>query len=100
MVTGLSEHHVSVNFVDRGHSMTVEKKHLRSITPQLLALPFQAIRCSLAGNVVMLRITVDANKNRKGDCLFSKEINSNWLLTVCVFVIGCRCGAPGVRVEP
>lgn len=67
MVTGLSEHQVSVKFVDRGHGMTLEKNHLRSITPQLLTLPFQAIRCSLAGNVVMLRITVDANKNRKGD---------------------------------
>ncbi|KAE8284044.1 Tudor domain-containing protein 1 [Larimichthys crocea] len=49
MVTMLSEDKVSVKFVDYGHSTMVEKKHLRSITPQLLTLPFQAIRCRLAG---------------------------------------------------
>lgn len=51
MVNGLSEDKVSVNFVDYGYSMKLEKNHLRSITPRLLTLPFQAIRCSLAGNV-------------------------------------------------
>ncbi|XP_070708417.1 tudor domain-containing protein 1 [Pempheris klunzingeri] len=49
MVKGLSEDKASVNFVDYGHSMVVEKNHLRSITPQLLTLPFQAIRCWLSG---------------------------------------------------
>ncbi|XP_063748517.1 tudor domain-containing protein 1 isoform X2 [Eleginops maclovinus] len=40
---------VSVHFVDHGHSMKVEKKRVRSIKPQLLTLPFQAIRCWLTG---------------------------------------------------
>ncbi|XP_042253348.1 tudor domain-containing protein 1 isoform X1 [Thunnus maccoyii] len=44
-----SEDDVVVNFVDYGYSMKVEKSHLRSITPQLLTLPFQAIRCWLTG---------------------------------------------------
>ncbi|XP_010790420.1 tudor domain-containing protein 1 [Notothenia coriiceps] len=40
---------VSVNFVDYGYTMKVEKNHIRSITPGLLTLPFQAIRCWLTG---------------------------------------------------
>lgn len=51
MVNGLTEDSVSVNFVDYGYSMKVEKNHLRTITPRLLTLPFQAIRCWLAGIV-------------------------------------------------
>ncbi len=51
MVNRLSEDKVSVNFVDYGYSMKVEKNHIRSITPQLLTLPFQAIRCWLSGSV-------------------------------------------------
>uniref|UniRef100_A0A8C4HZP5 Tudor domain-containing protein 1 n=1 Tax=Dicentrarchus labrax TaxID=13489 RepID=A0A8C4HZP5_DICLA len=49
MVNELSEDKVSVNFVDYGYSMKVEESHLRPITPQLLTLPFQAVRCRLAG---------------------------------------------------
>lgn len=49
MVKGMSEDLVSVQFVDYGHTMKVEKSRLRSITPQLLTLPFQAVRCWLAG---------------------------------------------------
>uniref|UniRef100_A0A669E863 Tudor domain-containing protein 1 n=1 Tax=Oreochromis niloticus TaxID=8128 RepID=A0A669E863_ORENI len=49
MVTGLSDDKVAVNFVDYGYSLTVEKGHLRSITAQLLTLPFQAVRCWLTG---------------------------------------------------
>ncbi|KAM3591615.1 uncharacterized protein V6R79_004845 [Siganus canaliculatus] len=49
LVKELSEDKVSVFFVDFGHKMDVEKAHVRAITPQLLALPFQAVRCSLAG---------------------------------------------------
>ncbi|KAI3365245.1 hypothetical protein L3Q82_010339, partial [Scortum barcoo] len=49
MVNGMSDDKVSVNFVDYGYSMTVEKRHIRSITPRLLTLPFQAIRCWLTG---------------------------------------------------
>ncbi|XP_030611149.1 tudor domain-containing protein 1 [Archocentrus centrarchus] len=49
MVKGLSDDQVAVNFVDYGYSLTVEKGHLRSITPQLLTLPFQAVCCWLAG---------------------------------------------------
>ncbi|XP_059180349.1 tudor domain-containing protein 1 [Centropristis striata] len=48
MVNELSEE-VSVNFVDYGYSMKVDKNHLRSITPQLLTLPYQAVRCWLTG---------------------------------------------------
>lgn len=51
MVNELSEDKVSVNFVDYGNSMKLDKNCLRPITPQLLTLPFQAIHCSLAGNV-------------------------------------------------
>ncbi|KAK5881266.1 hypothetical protein CesoFtcFv8_022086 [Champsocephalus esox] len=40
---------VSVNFVDYGYTMKVEKNHIRSITPGLLTLPFQAISCWLTG---------------------------------------------------
>ncbi|AWP17728.1 putative tudor domain-containing protein 1 isoform 2 [Scophthalmus maximus] len=49
MVKELSENHVSVNIVDYGYSMNIERSHLRSITPRLLTLPFQAIRCWLSG---------------------------------------------------
>ncbi|KAM7370781.1 hypothetical protein PAMP_010302 [Pampus punctatissimus] len=49
MVMGQSEDGVVVNFADYGYSMKVNKSHLRSITPQLLTLPFQAIRCWLTG---------------------------------------------------
>uniref|UniRef100_A0A4W6CCJ3 Tudor domain containing 1 n=1 Tax=Lates calcarifer TaxID=8187 RepID=A0A4W6CCJ3_LATCA len=49
MVKERSENQVSVNFVDYGYSMKVEKHHIRSIKPQLLTLPFQAIRCWLSG---------------------------------------------------
>uniref|UniRef100_A0A3P8TKQ9 Tudor domain-containing protein 1 n=1 Tax=Amphiprion percula TaxID=161767 RepID=A0A3P8TKQ9_AMPPE len=49
MVKGLCEDKVAVNFVDYGYSMTVEKGNLRSITPQLLTLPFQAVHCWLTG---------------------------------------------------
>ncbi|XP_028423126.1 tudor domain-containing protein 1 isoform X3 [Perca flavescens] len=48
LVNELSEV-VCVNFVDYGYSMKVEKDHIRSITPRLLTLPFQAIRCWLTG---------------------------------------------------
>ncbi|XP_068610958.1 tudor domain-containing protein 1 [Brachionichthys hirsutus] len=49
MVEAVSEDKAVVSFVDVGHSRQVEKKFLRSITPGLLTLPFQAICCSLAG---------------------------------------------------
>ncbi|XP_028990018.2 tudor domain-containing protein 1 [Betta splendens] len=49
MVKGFCENLVSVSFVDFGYTMNVERSHLRVITPQLLTLPFQAIRCFLAG---------------------------------------------------
>ncbi|XP_073345172.1 tudor domain-containing protein 1 [Pagrus major] len=49
MVNELSEDEASVNFVDYGYCMKVENKNLRPITPRHLTLPFQAVRCSLAG---------------------------------------------------
>lgn len=51
MVKAIEEDWVSVNFVDYGNAMKVERCHLRAITPQLLSLPFQAFRCFLAGSV-------------------------------------------------
>ncbi|KAK9530366.1 hypothetical protein VZT92_011871 [Zoarces viviparus] len=48
MVNDLSED-ASIYFVDYGYSMNVEKNVLRSITNRLLTLPFQTIRCWLAG---------------------------------------------------
>lgn len=58
MVTGLSDDKVAVNFVDYGYSLTVEKGHLRSITAQLLTLPFQAVRCWLTGSVCEVESSV------------------------------------------
>ncbi|KAM6963471.1 tudor domain-containing protein 1 [Tautogolabrus adspersus] len=49
MVNGLSEDKVSVNFVDYGYSMKVEKNQLRSITAKLLNLAFQSVHCWLQG---------------------------------------------------
>lgn len=66
MVNELSEDKVSVNFVDYGYSMNLEKNHLRSITPQLLTLPFQAIRCSLAGSV---KCVCECERKREGEKL-------------------------------
>lgn len=51
MVNEMSEDETSVNFVDYGSCMKVKNKNLRPITPRLLTLPFQAVRCSLAGCV-------------------------------------------------
>ncbi|XP_072229012.1 tudor domain-containing protein 1 [Leuresthes tenuis] len=49
IVNKLSEDKAFVNFVDYGYSMTVEQRQLRSITPKLLILPFQAVCCWLTG---------------------------------------------------
>ncbi|XP_043108998.1 tudor domain-containing protein 1 isoform X2 [Puntigrus tetrazona] len=43
------EDKAKVYFVDYGNSCDVEATHLKAITPNLLKLPFQAIRCWLAG---------------------------------------------------
>uniref|UniRef100_A0A3P8V9W6 Tudor domain containing 1 n=1 Tax=Cynoglossus semilaevis TaxID=244447 RepID=A0A3P8V9W6_CYNSE len=40
---------VSVNLVDYGYTIQVERQHLRYIKPQLLTLPFQSLRCWLSG---------------------------------------------------
>ncbi|XP_047464892.1 tudor domain-containing protein 1 isoform X2 [Mugil cephalus] len=49
VVKGVHEDGVAVNFVDYGYNVKVQQSQLRSITPRLLALPFQAIRCWLKG---------------------------------------------------
>ncbi|KAM8730279.1 tudor domain-containing protein 1 isoform 2-T2 [Acanthopagrus schlegelii] len=49
MINEISEDETSVNYVDYGSCMKVKNKNLRPITPRLLTLPFQAVRCSLAG---------------------------------------------------
>ncbi|KAF7655254.1 hypothetical protein LDENG_00058860 [Lucifuga dentata] len=49
IVKELCEDKAAVYFVDCGYNMQVEKSHLRPITPQLLTLPFQAVRCWLTG---------------------------------------------------
>lgn len=51
MLNDLSETTVSVIFVDYGYRMKLPKENLRPLTPSLLTLPFQAVRCSLAGTV-------------------------------------------------
>lgn len=51
MLNDISETTVSVNFVDYGHKMKLPKENLRPITPSFLTLPFQEVRCSLAGTV-------------------------------------------------
>lgn len=51
MVDILTETTVSVNFVDYGYCMKLPIDNLRPITLSLLTLPFQAVRCSLAGTV-------------------------------------------------
>ncbi|KAF3704392.1 Tudor domain-containing protein 1 [Channa argus] len=49
VVKELSDNVAFVSFVDYGYTMNVKKSHLRSITPQLLTLPFQAVHCWLTG---------------------------------------------------
>ncbi|KAG7227917.1 hypothetical protein INR49_013711, partial [Caranx melampygus] len=49
LVKELCENLVLVNIADYGFTMKVEKHQLRSITPQLLTLPFQTVRCRLSG---------------------------------------------------
>ena len=49
MVLGVFEDKVVVFFVDNGYRSLVEHMYLRTITSQLLTVPFQAIRCRLAG---------------------------------------------------
>ncbi|KAM9716326.1 tudor domain-containing protein 1 [Menidia menidia] len=49
MVNELSEDKATVNFVDYGYSLKVEKGKLRPITPELLTLPFQTVCCWLTG---------------------------------------------------
>lgn len=51
MVDILAETTVFVTFVDYGYSMKLPTENLRPITPSLLTLPFQAVRCSLAGTM-------------------------------------------------
>uniref|UniRef100_A0A672JGL6 Tudor domain containing 1 n=1 Tax=Salarias fasciatus TaxID=181472 RepID=A0A672JGL6_SALFA len=49
MVRKVSEDCVTVYFVDGGQTIDVKMSNVRSITVELLKLPFQAIRCWLAG---------------------------------------------------
>ncbi|KAG5855146.1 hypothetical protein ANANG_G00045880 [Anguilla anguilla] len=50
MVLGLAPNKkASVYFVDYGNTGEVEQTHVQAIPPQFLKLPFQAIRCWLAG---------------------------------------------------
>ncbi|XP_064177328.1 tudor domain-containing protein 1 isoform X4 [Anguilla rostrata] len=50
MVLGLAPNKkASVYFVDYGNTCEVEQTHVQAIPPQFLKLPFQAIRCWLAG---------------------------------------------------
>ncbi|XP_029932954.1 tudor domain-containing protein 1 isoform X3 [Myripristis murdjan] len=49
MVKEVFEEHASVYYVDYGNNSWVLKSDLRAITPRLLKLPFQAVRCWLAG---------------------------------------------------
>ncbi|XP_034050539.1 tudor domain-containing protein 1 [Thalassophryne amazonica] len=49
MVQQLLQDSVSVYFVDYGYSIQVKNSCVRAIEPKLLVLPFQAIRCWLAG---------------------------------------------------
>lgn len=53
MVDILSEATASVSFVDYGYSMKLPTENLRPITPSLLRLPFQAVRCAVAGIVIV-----------------------------------------------
>lgn len=53
MVDILSETTASVNFVDYGYCMKLPTKNLRPITLSLLNLPFQAVRCAIAGTVIV-----------------------------------------------
>ncbi|XP_015245986.1 PREDICTED: tudor domain-containing protein 1 [Cyprinodon variegatus] len=49
MVEEVSGDRVVVNFLDSGFKIPVNKGHLRSITPKLLTIPFQAVCCWLEG---------------------------------------------------
>lgn len=47
-----SEERVCVGYLDFGNSEEVDLVHLRPISPALLTLPTQAMRCGLAGPYV------------------------------------------------
>lgn len=51
MLNDISDTAVSVNCVDYGRKMKLPKGNLQPIIPSFLTLPFQAVRCSLAGTV-------------------------------------------------
>lgn len=82
MVDIVSETTVSVNFVDYGSSMKLPTENLRPITLSLLTLPFQAVRCSLAGTVSV----------KMCSC-------GQYRVVYHVSVFGCRCCTPEIRVE-
>ncbi|XP_053721685.1 tudor domain-containing protein 1 isoform X6 [Synchiropus splendidus] len=47
IVKELTEDKLKVEFMDYGYTLMTEKDHIRSITPQLLTLPFHAVHCFL-----------------------------------------------------
>ncbi|KAM9817533.1 tudor domain-containing protein 1 [Neosynchiropus ocellatus] len=49
IVKELTEDNLKVKFVDYGYTLMIEKDHIRSITQQLLTLPFAAVHCYLTG---------------------------------------------------
>ncbi|XP_053721681.1 tudor domain-containing protein 1 isoform X2 [Synchiropus splendidus] len=49
IVKELTEDKLKVEFMDYGYTLMTEKDHIRSITPQLLTLPFHAVHCFLTG---------------------------------------------------
>lgn len=49
VITYTSEDTVLVGYIDYGNSEVLQTTRLRPMTPKLMNLPAQAIRCTLAG---------------------------------------------------
>lgn len=49
VITYTSEDTVLVGYIDYGNSEVLQPTRLRPMTPKLMNLPAQAIRCTLAG---------------------------------------------------
>lgn len=80
----LSETTASVNFVDYGYSMEVPTENLRPITLSLLTLPFQAVRCSLAGTLSVKMCSCGQYRAVSFQCY----LNAVSVLLRCVCIYG------------
>lgn len=89
LVNGRSDDDVGVYLVDYGHNMTAKSSHLRSITPKLLTLPFQAVCCWLAGKNNNNQQTISEFTCDKWACFFPNRhllmlsVNYKYSFSLC-----------------